>query len=291
MILGSIEAGGTKFVCAIGTEEGEILDRITIPTRTPNETIPEVIQFFRKEKISALGIGSFGPIDVKKESPTYGNILNTPKLAWQNYPFLETMQNALQVPIGFTTDVNAAALGEYVFGAAKNLQSCLYITIGTGIGAGAVFQGELLEGLSHPEMGHIIVRKHPDDSFEGVCPYHHDCLEGLASGPAIEKRWGKKGAELSDVKKVWELEAYYIAQALVQYIMILMPEKIIIGGGVSNQTSIFPLIHQQVKELLNGYFTHPLLNDNIVDYIVKPGLNGDAGIIGGLVLAKRELEN
>jgi fructokinase len=290
MLLGSIEAGGTKFVCAIGTEDGKILDRITILTRTPDETIPEVIAFFRKEKIGALGIGSFGPIDVKKNSPTYGHILKTPKLPWQNYPFLQTLQDALEVPCGFTTDVNAAVLGEYVYGAGKDADSCLYVTVGTGIGAGAVFRGELLEGMSHPEMGHIIVRKSPDDPFEGVCPFHRDCLEGLASGPAIEKRWGRKGAELADEKKVWELEAYYLAQAVVQYTMILMPEKIIIGGGVSNQAAIFPLIRRHVREMINGYITAPAVDEKISDYIVSPGLRGDSGIVGGLVLAKRALE-
>ncbi|WAA12519.1 ROK family protein [Fervidibacillus halotolerans] len=289
--LGSIEAGGTKFVCAVGTESGEIIDWITIPTKTPDETIPEVLAFFQKHEIEAMGIGSFGPIDVKKSSPTYGNILNTPKLPWKNYPFLEKIQEQLQVPTGFTTDVNAAALGEYAYGAAKHTDSCLYITVGTGIGAGAVINGELLEGFSHPEMGHIIIRRHPDDRFEGVCPYHKDCLEGMASGPAIEKRWGKKGIELSERKEVWELEAYYIAQALVQYIMILCPEKIIIGGGVSQQETIFPLVREKVKELLGGYFTQPEVTEQIDDYIVPPGLENNAGIVGGLVLAKMALES
>jgi len=290
MILGSIEAGGTKFVCGIGNEQGEVLERISIPTKTPDETIPEVIEFFKKRKVDAIGIGTFGPIDVKKSSPTYGHVLNTPKLAWQNYPFFQTVLDELQVPTGFTTDVNAAALGEYQFGAAKGLDSCLYITVGTGIGAGAVVNGELLEGLSHPEMGHIIVRRHPDDHFEGNCPFHKDCFEGLAAGPAIEKRWGKKGIELTDRKEVWEMEAYYIAQALVQYIMILVPERIVIGGGVAHQESIFPLVRENVKSLLNGYFTHQELNENIADYIVAPGLKDNAGLVGGLVLARHALE-
>ncbi|MEK6455738.1 ROK family protein [Caldifermentibacillus hisashii] len=289
MILGSIEAGGTKFVCGIGNEQGEVLERISIPTKTPAETIPEVIEFFKKRKVEAIGIGTFGPIDVKKSSPTYGHILNTPKLAWQSYPFLQAVADELQVPTGFTTDVNAAALGEYQFGAAKGLDSCLYITVGTGIGAGAVVNGELLEGLSHPEMGHIIVRRHPDDHFEGCCPFHKDCFEGLAAGPAIEKRWGKKGVELTDRKEVWEMEAYYIAQALVQYIMILVPERIVIGGGVAHQESIFPAVRENVKSLLNGYFTHQELNENIADYIVAPGLKDNAGLVGGLVLASVEL--
>lgn len=290
MKLGSIEAGGTKFVCAVGTEDGDILERMTIPTETPEETIPKVIQFFKQHPVGAIGIGSFGPISVKKTDANYGNILNTPKLAWANFPFLKTIEEALQIPIEFTTDVNAAALGEYTFGAGQGLSSCLYITIGTGIGAGAIFGGEILEGISHPEMGHVIIRRHPEDNFEGVCPYHRDCLEGMASGPAIEKRWGKKGIELAERKEVWELEAYYIAQAIVQYTMILMPERIIIGGGVSNQTHIFTLIQKQVKELLNNYLSQSQFHEAISEYIVPPGLGNHAGIVGGLVLAKKGLE-
>lgn len=289
MILGSIEAGGTKFVCGIGTETGEIIDRISLPTRTPEETMPEVIRYFQEKKIEALGIGSFGPVDVNKTSDTYGHILNTPKLAWKKYPILQELEKALNVPVGFSTDVNAAALAEYTYGAAKGSGSCLYITIGTGIGAGAVVNGELLQGLSHPEMGHIIVRRHPEDQFVGFCPYHHDCLEGLAAGPAIENRWGVKGAELTERKEVWELEAYYIAQALVQYIMILVPEKIIIGGGVSNQESIFPLVRENVTSMLNNYFAQAEFNEKIDQTIVAPGLNGNAGLIGGFVLAKDAL--
>jgi len=290
MRLGSIEAGGTKFVLGIGNENGEIVDRIVLPTRTPEETIPEVIDYFRKHHVEALGIGSFGPVDIRKSSPTYGSILNTPKLAWKNYPFLQRVKEALGVPIGFTTDVNAAALGEKTFGAAKGLNSCLYITIGTGIGAGAVIHGKLLEGLSHPEMGHTIVVRHPEDSFEGVCPYHKGCLEGLASGPAIERRWGKKGADLAGERKVWELEAFYIAQALVQYILILMPEKIIIGGGVSNVKEIFPLIRNEVTSMLNNYISLPEVNENIKEYIVPPALGGNSGLVGGFVLAQNALD-
>jgi len=290
MKLGSIEAGGTKFVCAVGNKEGKIDERIVLPTETPERTIPAVIDFFRGQAIEAIGIGSFGPVDIKKTSPTYGHILNTPKLAWRGFPILQTIRDALGIPAAFTTDVNAAALGELVYGAGRGRDSLLYITVGTGIGAGAVVSGRLLEGFSHPEMGHIYVRRHPDDPFAGACPYHLDCLEGLASGPAIEKRWGKRGIELSGRREVWELEAYYIAEALAQYISILVPEKIIIGGGVSKQRQIFPLIREKVRQLLNGYFSQPEVNEKIDEYIVPPGLGDHAGIIGGLVLALRELQ-
>ncbi|MFJ5621640.1 ROK family protein [Peribacillus loiseleuriae] len=285
MLYGAIEAGGTKFVCAVGDEKGNLIERIQIPTTVPDETMPEVIRFFSEYQLDAMGIGSFGPINVDTTSPTYGNITTTPKPGWKDYPLLQTIKEEFEVPVGFHTDVNAAALGESKVGAAAGLDSCLYITVGTGIGAGAVVGGRLLQGLSHPEMGHIAIRKHPDDLYKGRCPYHHDCLEGLASGPAIEERWGKPASNLADRDEVWELEAYYIAQAIAQYILILSPQKIILGGGVSKQEQIFPLIHNQVKKVLNGYVSLPELETKVADYIVKPGLGDDAGIIGSLLLA------
>ncbi|MEH7436844.1 ROK family protein [Neobacillus drentensis] len=282
-MLGAIEAGGTKFVCAVGDEKGAIMERIQIPTTVPEETMPQVIAFFEKYDVEAIGIGSFGPIDVNVESPTYGYITSTPKPGWKDYPLVQTMKEAFGVPIGFNTDVNAAALGEASFGAAKGLDSCLYITVGTGIGAGAIVQGQLLQGWSHPEMGHILLRRHPNDVFEGKCPYHGDCLEGLAAGPAIEARWGEKGVNLVDRPEVWDLEGYYLAQALMQYILILSPKKIILGGGVSHQEAVFAAIYKYLPELLNDYVSLPELSD----YIVRPGLGDDAGITGALMLAER----
>jgi len=289
-LFGAVEAGGTKFVCAVGTETGEIKERISIPTTTPEETMPEVIAFFKKHKVEAIGIGSFGPIDVDSDSPTYGNITTTPKLAWRDYPLLNALKKEFSIPMGFNTDVNIAALGEAVLGAAKGLDSCLYITVGTGIGAGAYVQGELLQGLTHPEMGHILVRRHPEDEYKGRCPYHGDCLEGLAAGPAIEERWGKKAVELSGNDKVWEIEGYYIAQALMQYILILSPKKIILGGGVMNQEHVLTHISRNLKELLNGYLEFPQVSTDIANYIVRPGLGDNAGITGGILLASRVWE-
>ncbi|MED4203615.1 ROK family protein [Neobacillus mesonae] len=278
---GAIEAGGTKFVCAVGDESGTIIERVKIPTTVPEETMAEVIAFFKKYELDAIGIGSFGPVDVNPESETYGMITSTPKLAWRHFPFVQAMKDAFPVPIGFNTDVNAAALGEAVHGAAKGLDSCLYITVGTGIGAGAVVQGRLLQGLSHPEMGHILVRRHPDDEYQGKCPYHGDCLEGLAAGPAIEERWGEKGINLVDRMEVWDLEGYYIAQALMQYILILSPKRIILGGGVMNQKQVFSSIYKYLQEFISGYVTLP----NLTEYIVSPGLGDNAGITGSLLLA------
>jgi fructokinase len=286
-MLGAIEAGGTKFVCAVGDEQGAILDRVQIPTTLPEETIPKVIEFFRKHPVKAIGIGSFGPIDVNRESASYGNVTSTPKVGWKDYPFVQAIKDAIPVPVGFNTDVNAAALGEATFGAAKGLDSCLYITVGTGIGAGAVVQGKLLQGLSHPEMGHILIRRHEDDPYEGKCPYHKDCLEGLAAGPAIEARWGVKGDQLVDKGDVWEMEGYYIAQALMQYIVIISPKKIILGGGVMKQKQIFPIIYKHLEKMINGYVDLPPLED----YIVSPGLGDNAGITGSLMLAHEAYED
>jgi len=284
-MLGAIEAGGTKFVCAVGNEDGEVVERVRIPTTVPEETIPKVLAFFQRYSVDAVGIGSFGPIDVNSESPTYGYITSTPKEGWRDYPFVQTITETLSVPVGFNTDVNAAALGEATYGAAKGLDSCLYITVGTGIGAGAIVQGKLLQGLSHPEMGHILVRRHPNDSYEGKCAYHKDCLEGLAAGPAIEARWGDKGINLVDREEVWELEGYYLAQALMQYLLILSPKKIILGGGVMKQERVFASIQKHLVELVNGYVRLP----DLANYIVGPGLGDEAGITGALMLAKEAL--
>ncbi|MEH7109039.1 ROK family protein [Bacillus sp. JJ1764] len=285
-MLGAIEAGGTKFVCAVGDESGNIVELIQIPTTEPEQTMGEVIQFFKRFDLDAIGIGSFGPIDVNPESPTYGYITSTPKMAWRNFPFVQAIKESFAVPVGFNTDVNAAALGEATLGAAKGLDSCLYITVGTGIGAGAIVQGKLLQGLSHPEMGHTLVRRHPIDSYAGKCPYHRDCLEGLAAGPAIEERWGKKAKDLVDQEQVWDMEGYYIAQALMQYILILSPKKIILGGGVMNQKQVFPYIFQHLKEMINNYISLP----ELFSYIVSPGLENKAGIIGSLLLAHQALQ-
>ena len=280
-MFGAIEAGGTKFVCAVSAENFTIKERVSIPTTTPEETMTEVFSFFDQYELTAIGIGSFGPIDVNKESDTYGYITSTPKTAWKFYDFLGSVKNRYSVPIGWTTDVNAAALGEIKLGAAKGLKSCVYLTVGTGIGGGAVINGELLEGYGHPEMGHIPVRLHPNETYKGTCPYHGDCLEGIAAGPAIEGRFGKKGHLLADQEEVWEMEAYYLAQALMNYTLILSPERIVLGGGVMKQKQLYPLVRQKFAELINDYVQVP----DLEQYIVAPGLEDNAGILGSLLLA------
>lgn len=290
--LGAIEAGGTKFVCGVGTEAGEVLDRISFPTTTPEETMMRVLAYFQGKEVEAMGIGSFGPIDPIPGSSTYGFITTTPKPHWGNYNLVGAVKAHFDIPIGFDTDVNGAALGEARWGAAKGLDNCLYITVGTGIGAGAVVGGKLIHGLSHPEMGHIVVRRHPDETYAGACPYHGDCLEGLAAGPAIVNRWGVgNGADLAPDHPAWEMEAHYLAQALMNYILILSPEKIVMGGGVMKQAQLFPLIRRKVQELLGGYVQHHNLVDGIDSYIVPPGLGDNAGLSGALALADLALDN
>ena len=241
MLFGTLEAGGTKMVLSVGNENNELLEQISIPTEAPEKTIPAMIDWFRGKGIVSLGIGTFGPVDLKEESDTYGWITKTPKAGWSNKPLLPPMRDELGVPAMIDTDVNAAALAEWKLGAARGLNSCVYVTVGTGIGAGLVIEGKLVHGLVHPELGHMLLRQESaDPKPAGFCPYHNGCLEGLAAGPAIEKRWGKKGYELPEDHEAWDLEASYLAQMCVNMICAFSPEKIILGGGVMQQKHLFP---------------------------------------------------
>lgn len=286
MLLGSIEAGGTKFICAIGTEKGEILEKVSFMTKTPSETLKKVVEFFWNKKIEALGIGCFGPIDLDENSKTYGYITSTPKPNWSNYNILGELKKHFDIPISFDTDVNGAALGEIKWGNGIGLDSLIYLTVGTGIGGGVYSGGKLVHGMTHPETGHILVKREKNDNYKGKCPYHGDCLEGMASGPAIEERWGVKAYKLEKNHEAWDLEAYYLAQGLINYILIMSPKKIILGGGVMKQKQLFPLIRKKVVEILNGYVFHKNILENIDEYIVPPKLGDNAGICGGLALAK-----
>ena len=285
MRLGALEAGGTKMVCAIGDETGKIFDKVSIATGTPETTIPKLIAYFEDKKVAALGIASFGPVELDKKAAKYGYITTSTKFAWQNYDLVGSFQRALHCPIGFDTDVNGAVLGEVTFGAAKGKNCVMYLTIGTGIGAGIYIEGKLLHGMLHPEAGHVLIQKRSNDHYEGKCPYHKNCLEGLASGPAMEERWGQKAALLTDREEVWELEADYIAQALTDYIMTVSPEMIILGGGVMHQEQLFPLIRTKVQAYLGGYLKAPELAD-MEQYIVPASLHDDQGIMGCLELAR-----
>ncbi len=281
-MLGSIEAGGTKFVCGVGNDDLSIEEVVSFPTTTPEETMKQVIDFFKQYKLDAIGVGSFGPIDINQSSRTYGYITNTPKVGWKNFDFIGTLKKEFNIPIAWTTDVNAAAYGEYVSGAAQGLNSCVYYTIGTGVGAGAIINGKLVEGFSHPEMGHMIVKRHSGDAYGGNCPYHNDCLEGMASGKAIEKRSGIKGNDLNENHHSWEYEAYYIAQAVYNTTLMLSPEKIILGGGVMKQTHLLERVRKEYTALMQNYVFTP----NLEEYIVTPALGDKAGTTGCLALAR-----
>ncbi|HXF84777.1 MAG TPA: ROK family protein [Anaerolineales bacterium] len=291
-LFGGIEGGGTKFVCAVGTAPEDIRREVRIPTTSPSETLERAIAFFKEAEadfgaLSALGVACFGPLDPNPKSPTFGFILPTPKPGWTNANIVGTLRAAFDIPIAFDTDVNGAALGEWKWGAAQGLDTFIYLTIGTGIGGGALVNGKLLHGLLHPEMGHIpLPHDRERDPFEGWCPFHKDCFEGLACGPAIEKRWGQKAETLPRDHPAWELEAHYIALALQSYITTLSPQRIIIGGGISEQRFLFPLIRRTVQNLLNGYVQSPAITERIEEYIVPPALGSRAGILGALVLAQ-----
>ncbi|WP_257462536.1 ROK family protein [Archangium lipolyticum] len=288
---GGIEAGGTKFVCAVGTGPDDIRAQVRIPTTTPEATIGQALAFFQEQTrergpLAALGIASFGPVDLHPGSPTYGFITSTPKPGWRNADVAGPFRRALNIPVGFDTDVNGAALGENRWGAAQGLDTFIYLTIGTGIGGGGPSNGRLMRGLLHPEMGHIrLPHDSRADPFPGGCPFHGDCFEGLASGPALEKRWGQRAESLPEDHPAWALEAHYIALALMSYICTLSPQRIIIGGGVMAQRHLFPLVRAEVVRLLNGYIQSPAILEHIDTYIVPPGLGDRAGVLGALALA------
>lgn len=291
MLIGAIEGGGTKFVYGVGTDQGEIVERLSCLTEDPKTTLSTISSYFESQKIEALGIGSFGPIDCIPTSPYYGSITTTPKAKWAHTNVLSHLQKTLSIPMGFDTDVNCSALGESLWGASRGVKNSVYITIGTGIGAGLIVEGNLVHGILHPELGHILMRSHPEDDFKGVCPYHSYCWEGLASGPSLEKRWECKGQDLPPHHKAWEFEAYYIAQAIVNLILTVAPEKIILGGGVSHQDFLFSKIRKQVLELLGGYIQVESILSDIDHYIVPPQLGDDSGFLGAIALGKRMLES
>jgi fructokinase len=289
MRYGGIEAGGTKWVCAIAEQPGELLKTETFPTTLPAETVSAATRFFAENgPVDALGVGSFGPVDIRRDSPTWGWITTTPKPGWGDTDVVAALRSRLGVPIALDTDTNAAALGEWRLGAAVGLETFLYITVGTGIGGGVVANGRILHGLLHPEFGHMrIPHDRVRDPFDGICPYHGDCLEGLASGEAIRRRWGRPGQELSG-PAAWEIEAEYLALALVNVVCMLSPQRIIVGGGVAGQPTLLPLARRRVRELLAGYLRAPELTDpEAIDrFIVPPRLGGNAGVIGAIELAR-----
>ena len=294
MLFGAIETGGSKVDCAVGRWPDDVRDRLRIPTTSPAETLAEITGFLlghhRETPLAAIGIGSFGPIDLRTDSPTYGYITSTPKLGWRYVDLVGPISDELQLPVMLDTDVNAAALGEYRWGAGKALDSLVYVTVGTGIGGGAVIGGRPVHGVSHPEMGHIrIPHDRGADPFDGSCPYHGDCLEGLASGPAMEARWGIPAETLPEDHAAWDLEAEYLATGVANIMVTLAPQRIVMGGGVMKQRHLFPLVRGRLVEILNGYGVPEEVLNAIDDYIVPPALGHDSGIAGAFALARMAL--
>lgn len=294
-LLGGIEGGGTKFICAVGTGDGEILAETRLPTTLPDETLSQTVGFFKEQTrligpLEAIGVASFGPLDPRPASPAFGRILPTPKPGWSGADIVGHLRAAFDIPIGFDTDVNGAALGEWRWGAAQGLGTFVYLTIGTGIGGGGLYEGKLMHGLLHPEMGHIPIPRNPArDPFEGSCPFHKDCFEGLASGPAMEKRWGQKAESLPPDHPAWDLEAHYISLALQSFICTLMPERIVLGGGVMEQPRLLPLVRNKTLAALNDYFPLPQISKQMDEYVVPIALGGKAGILGAFELAEQAL--
>lgn len=291
MLFGGLEAGGTKMVCAVGREDGTLIDRVSIQTRSPEETIPELIDYFKEKKVKALGIGCFGPLDLNRASKSYGSITNTPKAGWTGVNITEQMKKALDIPVGIDTDVNAAILGEVVYGAAKGCSNAIYMTVGTGVGVGVYINGSLVHGLVHPEAGHMMICRNKADTFQSCCPFHSNCVEGLASGTALERRFGHKAQELSERKDVWGLESDYLAQAVANYILVYSPEKVILWGGVMHQKHLLSMVREKVQKILNGYVMDSHLTEQqIENYIVYPELGENPGILGSIYLGIKELK-
>lgn len=291
MKIGALEAGGTKMVLGVFTKDGDLQEKKTLPTLEPERTMPEIVAFFQDHGIDALGVAGFGPLDLDKNSPTYGNITSTPKLAWRDYPLLHALLDGKNIHAAIDTDVNAAVLAEMELGGAKGLENAVYITVGTGIGGGVAVSGQLVHGLMHPEVGHMLLRPHPGDpNPKGVCPYHDGCLEGLAAGPAIGARVEMDAKDLPDSHSVFEIEAYYLAQMCVNLILTVSPQRILLGGGVMQRQSLFEKVRVETLRLLNGYVQHDAILKQIDEYIVPPKLFPLSGLVGAYLLGLHAFE-
>ena len=291
-MFGGIEAGGTKFVCGIGTGP-EDLRTAQFPTSTPEITLAHVIEFFKEagEKLRAVGIGSFGPVDLDVASPSFGHITSTPKAGWENYNLLGAVKNGLKVPVELETDVNTALMGEARWGAARGFSDAVYLTVGTGVGGGALVHGRVVHGLMHPEMGHLrIPHDTVRDPYAGCCPYHGDCFEGLACGPAMQARWGVPAGVLNPDHPAWALEAHYVALGLMNLAVTLSPQRILLGGGVMQQAHLFPLIRQNFSQLMNNYVPRTEVTEQLDRYIQPPQLAGRSGVLGAIALAEQALQ-
>jgi fructokinase len=285
---GAIEAGGTKFVVAAGTGPSDLSDPTTVATTTPDDTIGAAIEALRRlGPLDAVGIASFGPIDLRPGSATEGRIVATPKPGWSGTDIVGRVRAELGVPVAFDVDVNGSAMGEGIWGAGRGLDTFVYLTVGTGIGGGAMVEGTLLHGLNHPEMGHLVVPRHPDDGFAGSCPFHGGCLEGMAAGPAIEARWGRRPDHLGDLTaSAVALEAWYLGTGLADLTLALAPQRLIVGGGVMRLPGLIDAVRSRLLEALGGYVTFPEVRD-VSSFVVPPGLGDRAGVLGAIALARQ----
>lgn len=282
-MLGAIEAGGTKFICAVGTGPADISDRVRIPTTTPEETLSAVSDYFREHRVSAVGIATFGPVEIRPGHVDFGRITTTPKPGWEGADLVGAVRSVLDVPVSIDTDVNGAALAEWRWGAGQGRRNVVYVTVGTGLGAGCVIDGRTVTGLVHPEMGHVSVERLEGDTFEGVCPYHGDCFEGMASGTSMGARWGRSAEELGeDLDEAIRIEAHYLAAGFRQIVFTLVPEVIVFGGGVSHLPGVHVAANAALVEAMAGYAIQP---EHRSGFVVPPGLGDDAGVAGALALA------
>ncbi len=292
-LYGGIESGGTKIVCLVGTGPDDVRAEIEFPTERPDVTLGNMAEFFTESQaahgeIAAVGIASFGPVDLNMSSPTFGHVTRTPKKNWSGVDVAGSIHRALDKPVAFDTDVNGAGIGEYEWGAGRGLSNFVYVTVGTGIGGGIILHGESVSGISHPEIGHIMpVHDRTRDPFAGCCPFHRDCLEGLASGSAIYARWNKTLSELGPDHEAVELEADYLGQLCAQLTYIVSPQRIIMGGGVCGATGLLAAVRTRTRELLGGYLADPIYAGPMDDYIVSPGLGNRSGALGALAMARR----
>lgn len=286
-----IDAGGTEFKCILGSGPGQILAQTRIPVTYPDATLAACANFLRAAMVehgvaAAMGVASFGPVDLRPDSPTYGYITSTPKPHWADTNIAGYFRETLALPVHFDTDVNGALLAEQRWGAAAGLHSAVYVTVGTGIGAGVMIEGKLVHGAMHPEAGHMLVARYPDDPFSGSCPYHGGCLEGLASGPALAQRWQQNPETLAENHPAWELEAHYLATLCVNLALVYSPQKIILGGGVMQRVNLLSLVRQSYLAQINGYLGDQ--SQSIGEFIVGAALGEIAGALGSLALAGAE---
>ncbi len=285
MIYGGLEGGGSTFECVVGTGPESVAASSTIPTTTPSETLSEVAGFFSAHDIDAVGVATFGPLDLDPASPTYGHLFVTPKPAWSGTDVVGTLAAALGVPVTIDTDVNGAAIGEGRWGAAQGLDTFIYVTVGTGIGGGGLVNGKPMHGLMHPEIGHVRIPRHPDDDFPGNCRYHGDCLEGLAAGPAIADRWGRPADDLGEhAEAARALEAFYLGVTMANLTLTISPQRIIIGGGVLAMPGLLEATRAVMLDTLAGY-VEVASDSDVSGYLVAPGLGSRSGVLGALVLA------